>query len=291
MTDIQPYQDTTVAPAIPEPTDDALNAIMRQAEAMSAAHKLGTALAGTDMVPQDYKGKPDNATAAILYGAEVGLSAIQSLQQIFIVHGKPAMYGRTMAALVMKAGHEISEVEATQDSVTWQGRRRDNGREFTAQWTLARAELAGYTKNAKYKTNPIEMLRAKAQTEVCRTLFPDVLLGMAHSVEDLELERVQVISERSVPPKRGVAGLKAALTPAQAADPEPGVNLQATAGDIKKLDAALTDAGILDQEERRTFLSARVGRELRAARDLTRDEVASIVRFVKDGEEPAGGAE
>lgn len=289
MTDIEPYQ--TATPAIPEPSDDALNAIMRQAEAMSAAHKLGAALAGTDMVPRDYKGKPDNATAAILYGAEVGLSAIQSLQQIFIVHGKPAMYGRTMVALVMKAGHEISEVEATQDAVTWHGRRRDNGREFTARWDMERAKLAGYTQNAKYQTNPIEMLRAKAQTELCRTLFPDVLLGMAHSVEDLELERVQVISERSEPPQKGVAGLKAALASAPDPQSEPQPTTTATAGDIKKLDAALTEAGILDQEERRTFLSARVGRELQAARDLTRDEVASIVRFVKTGEEPAGGAE
>ncbi|MFD3812157.1 hypothetical protein [Rhodococcus sp. NPDC058639] len=77
MTEIQQYQPGAPAPM---PGGDALDALMRQAEAMNAAHKLGSALAGTNMVPKDYQGKPDNATAAILYGAEVGLTAIQSLQ-------------------------------------------------------------------------------------------------------------------------------------------------------------------------------------------------------------------
>lgn len=287
MTDIQPYQNT---PYVPEPSDDALNAIMRQAEAMSAAHKLGSALAGTDMVPQDYKGKPDNATAAILYGAEVGLSAIQSLQQIFIVHGKPAMYGRTMVALVMKAGHEIGEVEATQDSVTWHGRRRDNGREFTAEWAIGRAELAGYVKNAKYKTNPIEMLRAKAQTEVCRTLFPDVLLGMAHSVEDLELETVRVVSERVEPPKRGVAGLKAALAPAPAPEPEPTPEqpvVEYATRDQQNRIAELLDAqGVTTKPAKLKYLQDQFGADIKSAADIPAERAGELIAFL---EHPEGG--
>ncbi|MCG7450939.1 hypothetical protein MHK12_10960 [Corynebacterium kefirresidentii] len=57
----------------PEVTDAGLNDLMRQAEAMSAAHKLATVLCNTQMVPQTFRGKPDDGAAAILYGAELGL--------------------------------------------------------------------------------------------------------------------------------------------------------------------------------------------------------------------------
>ncbi|MFD4294162.1 hypothetical protein ACFWQG_13175 [Rhodococcus sp. NPDC058532] len=273
-----------------DPSDLALERIEKQARAMSAAHQLGTALAGTDMVPADYKGKPDNATAAILFGAELGLTAIQSLQNIFVVRGKPAMYGRTMAALVVARGHHLAEVETSPESVTWAGRRADNGQEFSATWTMDRAKQAGFLSNEKYAKQPTEMLRAKAQTEVCRTLFADVLLGMSHSVEDLDLEQppIQATAERVRSKAKGVAGVSAALGITAAPEPETAPEPKgATTADIKKLDAALTAAGITDQDERRTFLSARVGRDLAAAKDLTRDEIAAVVAFVQTGEEKA----
>jgi hypothetical protein len=274
-----------------DPSDLALERIEKQARAMSAAHQLGSALAGTDMVPADYKGKPDNATAAILFGAELGLTAIQSLQNIFVVRGRPAMYGRTMTALVVARGHHMAEVETTAESVAWTGRRADNGQEFTSTWTIDRAKQAGFLSNEKYTKQPIEMLRAKAQTEVCRALFPDVLLGMSHSIEDLDLEQapIKATAERVSSKAKGVAGVSEALGLPAATDPapEPVEVKTATTADLKKLDAALTAAGITDQEERRTFLSARVGRELSAAKELTRDEVATIVRFVESGEEQA----
>lgn len=301
-------------PGLPDPSDRALERIEKQARAMAAAHQLGSALAGTDMVPKDYKNKPDNATAAILYGAELGLSAIQSLQNVFIIHGKPAMYARTMVALVISAGHQAGEIATSDSAVTWFGKRRDTGQEFTAEWTIERARKAGYLSNTLYEKQSIEMLRAKAQTEVCRTLFADVLLGMAYSVEDLELEGqpIRAKAERvNAGPKRGMAGLADSLgvgagdaaasdpvekcEPAQvdasdvgekvdtAADSAPAAK-PATAADIKKLDAALTNAGIVDQAERRAFLSGRVGRELQAAREMTRDEIATVIDFVENGE-------
>lgn len=147
--------------------------------------------------------------------------------------------------------------------------------------------------NAMWSKMPANQLAKCAEAAAWRKAFPEAFSGIV--LEDAaQSEAVQTIDGevvKSAPPKRGVAGLKAALAPAPAAEPEPQpeVDLQATTGDIKKLDAALTEAGIVDQEERRTFLSARVGRELRAARELTRDEVASIIRFVKEGEPAEAG--
>jgi hypothetical protein len=135
----------------------------------------------------------------ILAGKALGLDPLTSLQNIFEVHGRPAMYSRTMVSLVLGAGHEVRRTAATNDSVTVAARRKgdDDWQEFT--WTIQRAEQAGYLKNAKYKSDPIAMLTAKAQAEACRTVAPDVLTGVAAwSREEIELEDM---GERPSPPK------------------------------------------------------------------------------------------
>jgi hypothetical protein len=104
-----------------------------------------------------------------------------------------------MVSLVLGAGHEVRRTAATNDSVTVAARRKgdDDWQEFT--WTIQRAEQAGYLKNAKYKSDPIAMLTAKAQAEACRTVAPDVLTGVAAwSREEIELEDM---GERPSPPK------------------------------------------------------------------------------------------
>lgn len=155
---------------------------------LGAAHQLGTALCKTAFVPKDFMGKPEAAAAAILAGKSLGLDPMNALSNIFVVHGRPALYARTMTALVMAQGHEVVRTEATPERVTVSARRRgqDHWQEFT--WTIGRAKTAGYTSNSKYQSDPIAMLTAKAQAEACRTIAPDVLAGMPYSAEEVELE-------------------------------------------------------------------------------------------------------
>ena len=207
--------------ALPMPTitDDGLDLLTRQAEAMGAAHKLATVLSNTQMVPQIYRGKPDDAAAAILYGAEVGLKPQQALQQVFVVHGQPAIYARTMVALLKAKGYRFETVESTDEAVTVRA-TSPRGEVEEATWTIDRAKKAGYTSNKKYSTDPQAMLYSKAASEVSRKIAPDVLLGIRYSAEDLELEHpVRATATRT--DRRG--GARAALTAAaqQTAQPEP----------------------------------------------------------------------
>lgn len=201
----------------------AIGQLMQHAQAMSAAYELASKLANTALVPAMYQKKPDDATAAILYGAELGLNPIQSLQQIFVVQGKPAIYARTMVALLKTRGYLIETIESTDTSVTVRGTDPQTGIVEESTWTIDRAKKAGYTSNKKYDTDPQAMLYAKAATEVARKIAPDVLLGIAHSREELELDApVRATAERVKPKARGVAALEAALTPA--AEPEPALD-------------------------------------------------------------------
>lgn len=290
--ELAPYNAPSAVETI-DPSDRALERIEKQARAMVAAHQLGKALAATAMVPETYQQYPDgkkenpaaadNATAAILYGAELGFSAVQSLQNIFIVRGKPAIYSRAMVAQVIAAGHRAWEVEATPESVTWKGRRADTGDEVTSTWTIERAKAAGFLTNKLYTSLPIEMLRAKCQAEVARTGFPDVLLGMSHSVEDLNLQQpVQVKSERVAAPKGGTAGLAAALGVSE--DPVEATDTPATEAEIARLVAGLAEGGITDPEEAIAFLRGRTRPEVQKSKDLTSAEVAAVLDFMTNGE-------
>lgn len=215
MSELQKF-DTEIA--LPQVSDDGIADLMKQAEAMSAAHKLATVLCNTSMVPATFRGKPDDAAAAILYGAEVGLKPQQALQQVFVVHGQPAIYARTMAALLKAKGYKFSTVESTDESVTVEG-VSPRGEHESSTWTIQRAKTAGYTSNKKYQTDPQAMLYAKAVSEVARKLAPDVLLGIKYTAEDLELEPVKATATR-MDVQRGADGVRAALA-AKKEEPQP----------------------------------------------------------------------
>lgn len=272
-----------------DPSDQALERLVKQAQAMQAAHQIGTALAGTKMVPQAYQGQPDDATAAIMYGSELGMSAVQSLQNIFIVRGKPAVYSRTMVAQLIAAGHQVFEVEASPESVTWAGKRGDNGTEFTATWTIERAKQAGFLSNDKYKSQPIEMLRAKAQAEVCRNLAPDVLLGMAHSREELELDQPTGAPRRVASTRPDVDALRARLAGAKeqpaVTKPEPVAESETAAPSkdaLTTLTGLFTAAGLDGRAKarRKQVTETLLGRVIEDDTPMTGDECAQVIEVL-----------
>ncbi|NKR24046.1 hypothetical protein GS479_01440 [Rhodococcus hoagii] len=268
--EIAPLSEADIIPAgasMARTTDftAAIGQLMQHAQAMSAAYELASKLSNTALVPAMYQKKPDDATAAILYGAELGLNPIQSLQQIFVVQGKPAIYARTMVALLKTRGYLIETIESTDTSVTVRGTDPQTGIVEESTWTIDRAKKAGYTSNKKYDTDPQAMLYAKAATEVARKMAPDVLLGIAHSREELELDApVLATSERVKPKARGVAALEAALTPA--AEPEPALDADSLlaaveqAPDIESLREMWKQAAALTDEDCATVRAVIDGR-------------------------------
>lgn len=187
--------------AIPEPGDRALTYattpasvahhaatdLVRWAEAANAAHGLAEALTRTNFVPEAYRGKPGEATAAILLGAEVGLSPLTALRSVYLVKGTPAMYTRALVALVLSQGHRVWTVSERDDAVTVAGQRKGSDKVEESTWTIARATAAGLAKsNPNYRSNPRAMLWARAAGDVARRVAPDVLLGIPEgSVEEL----------------------------------------------------------------------------------------------------------
>lgn len=261
--------DLSVLPAQRPASPQAVEQLMAHAKAMGAARELAEVMCASELVPAIYRRKPDNGAAAILYGAEIGLNPIQSLQQVFVVHGTPAIYARTMVALLHRHGYVIETLSSTDEAVAVRGTDPRTGRVEEAEWTFERAQKAGYTSNKKYETDPQGMLYAKAATQVCRRLAPEVLLGISQSKEELDLEAreapVRVPNEAS---RRGVSGLANALGLAAPAEtPETvdeapaattGADAEPTKEQFKRLNDLFVAAGLTkdDKNGRRIVAAA-----------------------------------
>lgn len=288
-------------------TDPTGGRLVSWAEAASAANSLARALSQTAFVPKEMT-NVGNATAAILMGDELGLSPLAALRSIYVVHGTPALYARSMVALALSQGHEIWTEETSDAKVTVCGRRKGSDHVERAEWTPARARKAGYTGNRKYESNPQEMLYSKAAAEIARKVAPDTLAGIPYSVEDLELEKpaTRTITREAKPEGKRTVKRQAAPEPVEPdlepetpepvadnppADDAPKAETKPISdAQMKALQASYRDAGITERDDKLRFASEAVGRDLASAKDLTHAEASTVIDELKALTAPADEA-
>ncbi|CAB0738217.1 hypothetical protein FRC0095_01517 [Corynebacterium diphtheriae] len=215
MSDLEKYaQNTQADVAQSTPLSQGALAMLnlrQQAHAMQDALSIAQAMCATQMVPKSYFRKPEEGAAAIMYGAELGLNAMQSLQQIMVINGKPGIETRTAVALLKGHGYDIRTVSTSDESVTVEG-TGPLGEHEESTWDIARATKAGYTSNKLYQTIPQQMLYAKAAMEVARKIAPHVLSGIAYSTDELRLEEQPLkATAKRMDSRRGAGAVMAAL--------------------------------------------------------------------------------
>ena len=146
--------------------------------------KTAQKIANTPFVPTAFRGKPEAVFAAILYGDELGLGPMQSLNSIHVIEGKPSMSPELMRALVARAGHRLDVKLASNEKVVLWGKRADNDSEATVEWSMKDAQQAGLAGRGAWKTYPRAMLLARATSEICRQIFSDCIMGLSYTPEE-----------------------------------------------------------------------------------------------------------
>lgn len=136
-------------------------------------------VAGTAMIPEYLRGKPDAVVALALKGRELGLGLMTSLDSLNYIKGKVTMSAQLMVAVAKKRvkGADIVVVESTPDTCTIIA-RREGCEDLTVTKTLAELSSRGLTSNPTWKKYPENMLRWRAITDACRIQFADVLTGV-----------------------------------------------------------------------------------------------------------------
>lgn len=311
MTEVSVPQAAPAAVAMPDlPSVTGVASLESWVTALGHANKIANFMARSNFVPAPLRLKSKNnyktteelaldVTAIILAGASIGYDPFQAVQQMFIVHGSPAMYARSMVALVKSHGHKLDQAHASAESVTVRARHKNEAewQEFT--WDMNRAKKAGYTSNPKYSSNPQEMLYAKAATEACRRMFPEVLAGIsAYSVEESELEDMGEAPAPASGAPAPVAKAKVAVkrrqapapelpavvhnAPVETADPEPepvdGTEMM-TPEQWTHLSAALMGAGYKTKAAMGAAIEEQLNRATGGPDDITAEEADALIEF------------
>lgn len=155
---------------------------VREWEAMRA---MATEICKTNFVPSTFRGKPEECLAAILSGRELGIGPMQSLKDIAIIDGRPALAAHLMLALLRKGGVEILESGSTAERA-WIRARRGSGEVCEVEWTIQEAQRANLAAKNNWKHYPADMLWARAVGRLGRRLGSDLLAGMPYSAEEVK---------------------------------------------------------------------------------------------------------
>lgn len=155
--------------------------------------KVSQRVTNTPFVPKALQGKPEAVLACILYGAEMGIGPMQSLNSIHVIEGRAAMSPELMRAMVARHGHRIDVIENSNTACEMKGVRNDTGGSATVRWTMEDAKLAGLAGKNNWKTYPRAMLMARCTSELCRILFPDIIAGLSYTPEEIaSIEGVEI---------------------------------------------------------------------------------------------------
>lgn len=163
------------------------------------AEKMADKMAKSQLVPNQYRGKPGDIMVAWGLGAPLGLSLLSCLQHIAVINGRPSLWGD--GALAVVRGHPECEMI----DETFVGRpfdddfaavcvcKRKGQPEIVRKFTVAdakKARLWGDSKRQPWVQYPKRMLQMRARSWALRDGFADALCGMpiAEEVRDITNE-------------------------------------------------------------------------------------------------------
>jgi hypothetical protein len=199
------------------------------------AFRFATMVAKSEFAPKDFRGKPESCLLAIQHGSEIGLSPMQSLQNIACINGRPAIWGDAALALCLASPvcdgiHETIEGDGDNMTAVCQTSRKGKDANVVARFSVADAKKAGlWGKSGPWTQYPKRMLQLRARGFALRDAFPDVLRGLvtAEEAQDYPTQAEPVV----VRPKFPETVVKLKAEPAKSA-----------ATDIEKARLAVSDA-------------------------------------------------
>lgn len=159
---------------------------------LTEAIALSKLIAGSDLAPKDFKGKPANVLIAMQMGAEVGLAPMQSLQNIAVINGRPSLWGD--AALGVVQVHPEYEwhkeaIEGSGDARVAAFQIKRKGQEAaTTKFSVADAKKASlWGKAGPWQSYPDRMLQMRARGFGLRDKFADALRGLSIAEEVMDI--------------------------------------------------------------------------------------------------------
>lgn len=124
---------------------------------------------------------------ALMAGREMGMTTMESLNDLYFVGGKLQIYGKATPAALRRAGWRIKKFDETEDSCTATVYNPKTDEEITDTFTFKDAELSGFVKDSRGQikmgwkpgANRKRKLRYAVLSQIIHTYLPEVLGSVA----------------------------------------------------------------------------------------------------------------
>ena len=197
--------------------------------------RIACIMANSEMVPSDYRKKPEKCFVAMQLGMEVGLGYMASIQTISVINGKPAIYGDGVPAIVQARGKckKWDEFYILKDEMKRADRNkhyagpanlsewpdeltavcvlyRDGFEEpFEGYFSVADAKRMGkwntpdsHGSLSVWQKYPLRMLKMRARGFAARDGFSDHLKGIGIVEELMDIPAAEIVNKVEVPVKK-----------------------------------------------------------------------------------------
>lgn len=247
------------------------------------------AVCQSDIIPTVYRGKPANILVAVGYGAPLGLTPMQSLQDISVINGKPTASASFIASHVRMAGHKlrIKKDEKTLSVTATIVRSDDPDYPISVTRDKAWAQQMGLLNKDNYRKQPLTMLTWRAITAVAREACPEILYGVQYSPDELhDLDtnsdvRAEVVDDEQQPSrqKRRGYGSRARQNPVEQAEQQ---SQSCTPEQTEAIFAMLRDCGVASNEEAEQVLYRLTGKHGLTPRLVSRQDADNLLVAAPD---------
>lgn len=176
--------------------------IYASTQAFNELFKIGSVMSKTQLVPDNYRNKPEDCTIAIDIANRNGMSPLSVMQNLYVVKGKPTWSGQACIAM-LRASKEYEHVkpvmvgERNTDGWGCYFKAIDKSDGEVAKGTLVTIQMAKdegwYSKpESKWPTMPEQMLQYRAAAFFARIYMPNALMGFSVEGEAEDISPVPV---------------------------------------------------------------------------------------------------
>lgn len=154
------------------------------------AMQMAQMIANSELAPKDYRGKPENVIIAMQMGAELGLPAMQSIQNISVINGRPSVWGDAIPAIVKQHPRYewMKESWDKETQTAYCTMKRQGEDAHTQEFSMNDAEAASLKDKAgPWKSYPKRMCQMRARGFCARDVFPDALKGISIAEEAMDI--------------------------------------------------------------------------------------------------------
>ena len=187
------------------PTNNSESSVYLKDSAFEMAQRQARSLAASSLVPPEYQGEKGmgNCIVALDIAKRMNVSPLTVMQNLNIVHNRPSWSSAWIIAQIQGCGRFLDfNYEVTGKGVDMQcyctaKRISDKKLIKGSVVSIKMAQAEGWTRNAKWRNMPEQMLKYRAATFFGRQYIPDLLLGVQTSEEIVDITPLDVTPTKS----------------------------------------------------------------------------------------------